>query len=80
MSTIVSQALKILARPPILQMAMELRPVSQTPPPTVAATADVKRAQLQAMLMQKTVQAQREQVAEAARATEGKGQRLDIRV
>ena len=61
-------------------MAMELRPVSSTPPPSVASTADVKRAQLQAMLMQKTLQAQREQVAEAARQIEGKGQRLDIRV
>ena len=59
---------------------MELRPVSQTPPATVASTADAKRAQLQAMLMQKTLQAQREQVAEAARAVTGKGQRLDIRV
>lgn len=59
---------------------MELRPVSNTPPVSVAATADVKRAQLQAMLMQKTLQAQREQVAEVARVTTGKGQRLDIRV
>ena len=59
---------------------MELRPVSTTPPAAVASTADVKRAQLQALLMQKTLQAQREQVAEAARQTEGKGQRLDIRV
>lgn len=59
---------------------MELRPVSQTPPPTVAATADVKRAQLQAMLMQKTLQAQRDQAAEMARQIDGKGQRLDIRV
>ena len=60
---------------------MELRPVSNsTPPVTVAATADAKRAQLQAMLMQKTLQAQRAQTAEAARATTGKGQRLDIRV
>ena len=59
---------------------MELRPVSSTPPSTVTSTADVKRAQLQAMLMQKTLQAQREQVAEVARQTEGKGQRLDIRV
>ncbi len=61
-------------------MAMELRPVSQTPPPTVASTADVKRAQFQAMLMQKTLEAQRDQVAQAARETEGKGLRLDIRV
>lgn len=59
---------------------MELRPVSSAPPPTVASTADVKRAQLQAMLMQKTLQAQKAQIAEVARATEGKGQRLDIRV
>lgn len=59
---------------------MELRPVSNTPPAAVASTADVKRAQLQALLMQKTLQAQREQVAEVARQTEGKGQRLDIRV
>lgn len=64
----------------MIVMAMELRPVSSTPPPTVASTADVKRAQFQALLMQKTLQAQRDQVAEAARATEGKGQRLDIRV
>ena len=61
-------------------MAMELRPVSSTPPPTVASTADVKRAQLQAMLMQKTLQAQQEHVAEQMRVTEGKGLRLDIRV
>jgi len=59
---------------------MELRPISQTPPQTVAATAELKRAQLQAMLMQKTVQSQREHVAEQMRATEGKGLRLDIRV
>lgn len=59
---------------------MELRPVSSAPSPAVNPSAEVKRAQLQAMLMQKTLQAQREQVAEAARATSGKGQRLDIRV
>ena len=59
---------------------MELRPVSPTPPSTVTATAEVKRAQLQAMLMQKTLQAQREQIAEAARDATGKGQKLDIRV
>ncbi len=62
-------------------MAMELRPVSSTPPAaTVTSTADVKRAQLQAMLMQKTLQAQREQTVDAARQATGKGQRLDIRV
>lgn len=62
-------------------MAMELRPVSSTPPAaSVTSTADVKRAQLQALLMQKTLQAQREQALEAARETTGKGQRLDIRV
>ncbi len=61
-------------------MAMELRPVSQTPLPTVAATAEIKRSQLQAMLMQRTAQAQQEHVAEAMRLTEGKGLRLDIRV
>lgn len=60
---------------------MELRPVSNTPPATAAQpAASAKRAQLQAMLLQKTLQAQREQVAEVARMTEGKGQRLDIRV
>ena len=59
---------------------MELRPVSNTPPVAVSPTADVKRAQLQAMLMQKSLQAQRDSVAEVARQTEGKGQRLDIRV
>ena len=61
-------------------MAMELRPVSNTPPAAVTSTADAKRAQLQALLMQRTLQAQREQVAQAAREVDGKGQRLDIRV
>lgn len=60
---------------------MELRPVSNTTPPVSASPAsDVKRAQLQAMLLQKTLQAQREQVAQVAREATGKGQRLDIRV
>ena len=66
-------------------MAMELRPVSSAPPSatspaSVGSTSDVKRAQLQAMLLQKTLQAQRDGVAEVARQTSGKGTRLDIRV
>jgi hypothetical protein len=60
---------------------MDLRSVSSTPPPTVvSSTADMKRAQLQAMLMQKTLQSQKEHAAEISRQIEGKGQRLDIRV
>lgn len=62
-------------------MAMDLPPIStSTPPAAVASTADAKRAQLQAILLKKSLEAQRAQAAEISRQIEGKGQRLDIRV
>lgn len=62
-------------------MAMDLPPIStSTPPVSVSSTADVKRAQLQALLLKKSLEAQRAQAAEITRQIEGKGQRLDIRV
>lgn len=62
---------------------MELRPVSPAPTPAAAPAApaaDVKRAQLQAMLLQKSLQAQQNGIVAAARAGQGKGKLLDIRV
>jgi len=54
--------------------------VSQVSSPLSTNNVENKRTQLQAMLLQKALQAQQTQSVELANETQGKGQILDIRV
>lgn len=53
---------------------MNIRSINPTPAP-----ADTKRAELQMLLLKKSLQAQQEQAAEIQKQIEGKGQTIDFR-
>lgn len=53
---------------------------SQAPVGAATPTLDVKRAQLQALLLKKSLEAQQEQATEAQNEQEGRGRLVDIRV